>query len=294
MDVEIPMTEDINDEQVTGITFRGSKLLIDRFDPGGLANSTKMPDLAGGWELERINQQQVTSRAEVLEVLRKFAAVESLSLRKTHSDTMRGPDRASKTEAEEDLEWFRKRCVAQDSLQAEVKQVLQLFAALRKCARLTRGLPRHEPGALPPIPEVSLEVLPELSTAAEKARPSRKDRVCYSHFYVDEEGAGAWWDKPPPSVDSYQLWMLVRVPELRNEGLTHQAAIEAAMADWPACFVIRFEWSDVEESCGPHDEAVCSILGLVLGPECQVEEVLEESVNLSKVRGLMKSGRVRG
>ena len=115
-------------------------------------------------------------------------------------------------------------------LQSEERLIYELLKALRQSAKGGKKEIREQ------FPEVPLRVLPGLREAARPTQQS-KPRIAYSHIFVGVSPP-SWLTSREASDTSvtghvaYQAWMKVRVQEGRAAGRTHQAAIEAAIAEW--------------------------------------------------------------
>jgi len=200
------------------------------------------------WKISKVNGIAVQTLEGLRMELNQSPAVATFTFCavRTSESKRLGPERSSLEEVMNDITWLRTRCIAQPDLGAEQRHVYKLVEALKKTAKQHKRSSSRTVER-PRIPKVSDDKCqPLLDALPQPEQP--KPRISYSHSYVGHlkdkaNGAYAYNDQHY----SYQLWMKVRIPEFRAAGRTHQAAIEAAMAEYRSSSrVCEFNWCDLE------------------------------------------------
>lgn len=271
VDIALPRDARQHVEEVLGISFYGMTLKINRIS--ALALSGELP-CSQGWSLFSVNGERIDSREELAATLSNWAHVSHVVFQYDlfKSDDLRGPLRKTMGAAEADLDWIVARSLAKASLHAELEQLRALLQQLKGTDGENCRLP-------PTTPEIPLELSPELAQACKAfGTASKQNRLCYSHIFTgltEQERRKAWLSQSLRIMDRYQIWMRLRAPQLRTEGKTWQAAMDAARLEFESQTALEFLWSEVHRNKNFDMEHLEKALGLRVDESCAVQKPRE-------------------
>lgn len=119
-----------------------------------------------------MNGVRLHSVADLTALLRNIAHVHSITFKSSHRREF-GPERDTREQADEDLQWLRARCVPQMDLQSEFAQAGMLLGDLRSQRCIAMPAPLH----------VSDELRELVST---HLQPRKRAQVVFYHWFSPE------------------------------------------------------------------------------------------------------------